>query len=132
MIRLHLNAANLQRLRFAYSPLAEAAGSLHLVHSGNDLEPHRGWFAAARETIARYDSPVLKAAVPARGTLANIFLIGASHEATSMDDQLRCVAGYPAEQLRVDLGRAWRGRLPAVAQQLVDDGSNGLRRLAGD
>jgi DNA-binding transcriptional ArsR family regulator len=133
MIRLHLNSANLLRLRFAYSPLAEAAESLYLVHSGHVGALHSGWFAAAREAITRYDSPVLKAAVPPRGTLANIFLIGASDAATTIDEQLRCVAGYPPEQLRADLTEAWHGgQLPAVAQQLVHDGSKGLRRLADE
>src|SRR5262249_57468748 len=40
VIRLRLGPGDLERLRFAYSPLAAAAESLYMLHSGQLPSPH--------------------------------------------------------------------------------------------
>jgi DNA-binding transcriptional ArsR family regulator len=131
MIRLRLNSADLQRMRFAYSPLTETAESLYMLHSGRITAPHRSWFDNARSAIQRFDNDVLRAAVPVCGDLAHVFLVGATDATTSIDEQLALVAAYPPEHLKADLEVVWQGReLPPAAQRLVADGAAGARRLA--
>jgi DNA-binding transcriptional ArsR family regulator len=133
MIALRLNSAGMQHLRFAYSPLIEAAGSLRMVHAGRVNEPHRGWFEASREAIDRYDTEALRAVVPAGRRTARLFLLGANDTATTMDDQLRQVAQYPPDRLKADLDEVWRdAQPPAEVARLVAEGAAGLDRLAGD
>ena len=131
MIRLRLNSGDLQRMRFAYSPLTEAAESLYMLHSGRITGPHRGWFENARSAIQRFDNEVLRAAVPVCGDLAHVFLVGATDATTSINEQLAQVAAYPPADLRADLELVWQGReLPPAAQRLIADGAAGARRLA--
>lgn len=42
MIRLRMSATDLERMRFAYSPLTEVAESLYMMHSGHIHPLHRG------------------------------------------------------------------------------------------
>jgi DNA-binding transcriptional ArsR family regulator len=133
MIQLRLNGADLQHLRFAYSPLLEAAESLYIVHAARISEPHRGWFRASREVIGRFDSEVLQAVVPARGRIARLFFLGAEDTATTMDEQLRQVAQYPPDWLKADLDEVWRdGRPPPAVARLVAEGAAGVDRLVED
>jgi len=133
MIQLRLNGADLQHLRFAYSPLLEAAESLYMVHGTRINEPHRGWFKAAQEAIGRFDTEVLQAVVPARGRIARLFFLGAEDTATTMDEQLRKVAQYPPDFLKADLEEVWRdGRAPPAVARLVADGAAGVDRLVED
>jgi hypothetical protein len=66
VIRLRMSLADLQRMRFAYSPLAEVAESLHMINSGRIAVPHRAWFEMIRGSLRRVDMPLLQAEVPPR------------------------------------------------------------------
>jgi hypothetical protein len=61
MIRLRLSPDDLQRPRFAYSPLAE---SLHGLQSGQVRILHRGWFDQTRTRLRRVDTQLPRALVP--------------------------------------------------------------------
>lgn len=131
MIRLRLTSADLQHLRFAYSPLTEAAESLYMLHSGHITGPHRRWFENARPAIQRFDNELLRAAVPARGDLAHVFLVGVTDATTSITEQLKQLADYPAGELKADLEAVWQGAaLPPAAQRLIAEGAGGAKRLA--
>ena len=131
MIRLRMSAADLEQMRFAYSPLAEVAESLYMLSAGQIRPMHRAWFAMTRDALRRVDLTLLRAVVPARGSVASFLLSGAADAATSIDQQLRLVADYPSEQLRQDLDVVWGGeQLPEPARQLLADGPAGARRLA--
>jgi DNA-binding transcriptional ArsR family regulator len=130
MIRLRMSVTDLERMRFAYSPLTEVAESLYMVHSGWIHPLYRGWFTMTREKLDRADSTVLRAVVPARGYVASLLLGGTADVTTTIEQQLQRLANCPAEQLRADLEAVWcGGDLPQAAQRLVTD-SGGRRRLA--
>jgi DNA-binding transcriptional ArsR family regulator len=129
MIQLRMSVTDLERMRFAYSPLTEVAESLYMVHSGWIDPLYRGWFTMTREKLRRADSAVLRAVVPARGYVANVLLGGTADVTTTIEQQLQLVADCPADQLRADLEGVWRGGdLPPAAQSLLTRG--GGRRLA--
>jgi len=129
VIRLRLGPGDLERLRFAYSPLAEVAESLYVLHSGRIPDLHRAWFDKTRTRLRRVDMTVLRAIVPApRPHVASFLLAGAREPRTSIDVQLGMVAGLPPERLRHDLEIVWRGELPAETRHALDHG--GAARIA--
>jgi DNA-binding transcriptional ArsR family regulator len=123
VIRLRLSPGDLERLRFAYSPLAEVAESLYVLHCGQIPDLHRGWFDKTRTRLRRVDMQVLRAIVPApRPHVASFLLAGAREPSTSIDAQLAMVAGLASERLRADLEVVWRGELPAATQRILQHG----------
>jgi hypothetical protein len=117
VIRLRLSPGDLERLRFAYSPLAEVAESLYVLHSGQVPPLHRGWFDRTRTRLSRVDTRVLRAIVPApRPHVASFLLSGARDPSTSIDVQLAAVAGYATARLRADLELVMARRDPTRDQ----------------
>ena len=133
MIRLKLGVQNLQRMRFAYSPLAELVESLYAVHVGSAHHVHRGWRRLVANDLPRVDTPMLQAVVPTNGIIANVLLSGAVDARTSIEDQLEGVARCDVDRLADDLGRAWHGsELPAAAADLLAAGPQAPALLADE
>jgi hypothetical protein len=131
MIRLRLTVEDLQRMRFAYSPLAEVTESLYAVHSGQLHLVHRGWHRRVAAELSRVDTPLLQAVVPAQGLIANVLFSGAVDARTSIEDQLEGVARCDPARLADDLSRAYaRAELPTAAADLVAAGAGGPALLA--
>lgn len=129
MIRVRLSQTDLERLRFAYSPLAEVAESLYVLHCGQIPDLHRAWWEKIRTHLPQVDMKVLSAIVPApRPHVASFLLTGASGPSTSIDDQLDMVADITPERLRADLEVVWRGDLPRQTRQLLEH--DGAPRIA--
>ncbi len=129
MIRLRLSAGDLERMRFAYSPLAEVAESLYVVHSQDIPVLHRQWFEQTRKRLRHVDMEVLRAIVPApRPHVASFLLAGARAPSTAIDQQLRMVADCPVERLRADLDVVWHGDLPPETVRILEHG--GGQRIA--
>ncbi len=64
VIRLHVGRQDLQRMRFAYSPLAEVTESLYAVHSGLVNPVHREWRRLVAQDLPTIDTPLLRSVVP--------------------------------------------------------------------
>jgi DNA-binding transcriptional ArsR family regulator len=123
MIRLRLSPGDLERLRFAYSPLAEVAESLYVLQSGQVPLLHRGWFDRTRTRLRGVDMQVLRAIVPApRPHVASFLLSGAREPSTAIDVQLAAVAGCGAARLRADLEVVWRGEIPPETRRVLEHG----------
>ncbi|MGI5213464.1 DUF5937 family protein [Plantactinospora sp. CA-290183] len=130
MIRLRMGLADVARMRFAFSPLAEVIESLYQLSSGRVSPLHQGWLEATRDGLRGVDMALLGAVVPAHAYVAD-FLFAAATDADTIDDQLRLVAGSPVPAIRADLEMVWgRGSMPAPARALVAEGAAGARRLA--
>lgn len=129
MIWLRLSPRDLERLRFAYSPLAEVAESLYVLQCGQIPDLHRGWYAKTRNQLQSVDMASLRPIVPApRPHVASFLLAGARAPSTSIDTQLAVIADLTPERLRADLEAVWRGELPAETRQVIDHG--GGERIA--
>jgi len=130
MIQLRLSPAVLAQTRFAYSPLAEAAKSLYLVHSGAIHPLHRGWYDRVRGTLRRADSDLLRAVVPPGGHVAEFLFVGATGTDTTIEDQLHLVATWPHAELLAELERAWRGAGVAPAARRLLEEPDASQRVA--
>ena len=130
MIRLRLAAGDFTQMRFGFSPMTELVFSLYMLHSGQVDPLYRGWTRSARQRVRDLDAELLQAVVPHRGVLPD-FPQGSAGFATTIEQQLKLLAGWEADLLRAELEAAWRfDELPSAAQRLLAAGPAGLRRLA--
>src|SRR5215472_6227551 len=126
VIRLRMNAADLQRMRFAYSPLAEVTKSLDMIAHRQVPELHRAWFESIRGRLGHLDMPLLRAVLPPGPDVARFMFVGAADAGTTIEQQLRLVASYPADCFRRDLHEVWPAGLPPAADKLLADGPGRL------
>ncbi|MPZ94637.1 MAG: ArsR family transcriptional regulator [Propionibacteriales bacterium] len=131
MISLRMSVDGLGRTRFACSPLAEVACSLHML-STRRLQPlHRGWLPSARAALRQVDTELLAAVVPPHHHLADFLFVGAHDPSTTIEQQLGLLTTLPTEELRRDLTTVWGDKpIPAVLERLLADGPAGAERLA--
>ena len=117
-------------MRFAYSPLAEVAESLHMIASRRIPMVHRGWYAAVHDTLARADLRLLGEIVPAGPFVADFLFVGATDTGTAIEDQLKIVAATPTEQLLRDLTEVWQSEpIPTAVRATLARG-DGPERVA--
>ncbi len=109
-----------------------------MIFSGRIHFLHRAWFATIREDLHRVDMELLAAIVPPRPFFADLLFTGVSGTATTIEDQLKLVAGMPATELRRQVAEVWHGKpievwqgesIPEPARKVVDD-PGGPGRLA--
>jgi DNA-binding transcriptional ArsR family regulator len=125
-----MGVADVARMRFALSPLAEVVESLYQLSSRRMSSPHRGWVEATRDGLRGVDMALLGAVVPAGAYVAD-FLFAAASDAGGIDDQLRLVAGTQADRIRADVEAVWEPHsVPAPAREMLAEGAAGARRLA--
>ena len=126
-----MNAADAHRVRFAYSPLAETAQSLHMIFSGRVQPLYRGWFREVRDRLSRVDLALLNGFVPARPVMADFPLTGATGTTITVEDQLQLITQTPADELHRDLTQVWFDRpMPEVVRRVFSDHRGGPGRLA--
>ena len=130
MIQFRLSSAGLSRMRFAYSPLAETAKSLYVVHSGRVHPVHREWYSRVRPDLHRVDGELLRAVVPPGGHVAEFLFVGATGTGTTIEDQLHLVASWPHDHFVSELEQAWRGVGMSPAARRVLEDPDGPRRAA--
>jgi DNA-binding transcriptional ArsR family regulator len=129
MFELRMAPADLTKLRFAHSPLAEAINSLYMMHTGQVDALSRRWAERARERLRDLDTTLLRAIVPpGRSILAPpLDLNGAN----TIEHQLQLLAEWPPSRLRAELEGVWRGvSMPDAAREVIADGPAGTRRVA--
>lgn len=131
MITVSMSAADTRGMRFAYSPLIEITASLRMIAS-RWVEPmYRGWFASVRDRLRHVDLALLMSVVPARDWVADFLFAGATGTDTTIDDQLRLIAGTPTAVLRHDLEEVWQGgSIPEPALKVLNDPTGGSAHLA--
>jgi biotin operon repressor len=129
MIELRMAPGDLTRLRFAYSPLAEAIMSLYMLRTGQVHVLSRRWAQTARERLRDLDTTLLYAIVAPRCPVLTppLDLNGAN----TIERQLQLLAQWPPDLLRAELESVWQGLpMPAAARQVIADGPAGNRRVA--
>jgi DNA-binding transcriptional ArsR family regulator len=124
---LAMSSTDLQRMRFAYSPLAEVTESLHMLSCGQVPDLYRGWSETIRGKLSRVDMRLLRVVVPPGPDVPRFMFLGTADAGTTIQRQLQLVADYPADQLGQDLREIWGGNgLPAAAEILLSDGGGRL------
>ena len=131
VIELRLSASDLSRVGFAYSPLAEAATSLHMLAAGRARPVHQRWLELVRERLQGIDLELLVAIVPARPRLDSFLFVGGEDPRTTIEEQLSVLASADPTWIRTEMESVWGSEsMPPAAAQVVALGSSGVHRIA--
>jgi DNA-binding transcriptional ArsR family regulator len=133
MIQIRMRAADLGRMRFAYSPLAEVGESLYLLARGQVPPVHRWWYDQVKPKLARanVDAAMLRAVIPGTPFVPSYLFDCATSPATTIESQLDLVAAVSPDLLREKLEHVQNGEpLTPEAHALIKDGTAGPQRLA--
>lgn len=128
MIQLRLATGDLERMRFDVSPMVEVVQSGRMLNAGRRRPPYEEWCAEARARMHALDTRLLAMLLPDGPFIAD-FLVARPGHAATIDEHLRAIAEYPAEQLRDDLLVVWPDRPPALLAELLADPA-AARRIA--
>jgi DNA-binding transcriptional ArsR family regulator len=129
VFELQMAPDDFTRIQFGYSPLAEAIGSLHMLHSGHAYPVHHRWADDARHRLRQLDTELLWAIAPPSNAVITPPLD--LNAAASVEHQLQLVAQWPPDQLRAELEIVWSGRpMASAARKVIADGPVGAGRVA--
>src|SRR3954471_2068376 len=116
-IRLRLDAADLGRIRFAFSPVWETVTSLRALSTRNGL--HTPWLRDLRGRLGGVDLPLLTALVPATGYIPDFLTPSPPRRSTSFESGLAAIAAPPPATVAADLA--------ALAAEVPPDRAPNLR-----
>jgi hypothetical protein len=117
MIRIKVGAADLGRMRFAHSPLIEAAESLWILSSGRIHYVHRRWYDEVRGALRGIDMDLLGVVVPGHVPyLASFLLPETTKPAATIEEQLQAIADMPAAVLYRGIADVWRDAPPPTGR----------------
>jgi DNA-binding transcriptional ArsR family regulator len=129
VLELQMAVDDFTRLRFGYSPLAEAIDSLNVLHSGRVHPLHGRWADDTRERLRGLDTTLLQAIAPPGAVVPTPPLD--LNATASVQHQLNLVAAWPPQRLRAELEAVWCGRpMATAAREVICDGPAGGRRVA--
>src|SRR5690349_16483355 len=131
MIRLHVNAATLERVRFAVSPVMEATESLRALRDPEATALHLPWIREARARPADLDLAPLFALMPPDRYTPDFINPPPRGPFAGIDEELATVAAAPPDIVARELAVAYRGReVAAAARPLLDDPSHAIPAVA--
>ncbi|MBB6170614.1 DNA-binding transcriptional ArsR family regulator [Nocardiopsis mwathae] len=134
MLELSFSAADVARLRFAFSPLWEIVASIRVLKREEEHAIHRPWAARAKAGLkaAGVEFPLLSALVPASPQVIPGFVCPPPRAAApELSVELAALRAQPPDQVRRTLDE-----LPELSgphlRELYEDPGTGLSRLAGE
>jgi DNA-binding transcriptional ArsR family regulator len=100
MITLHLSPADVEKVRFAYSPLIEVSGSFMLLHMSNPPAAYQTWIDEARGLFEEMDFPFMRATILAKGYIVDFLTPTPSKTSLSFDEEIVRLRQTPDEVIQ--------------------------------
>jgi DNA-binding transcriptional ArsR family regulator len=100
-LRLHLDTADLGRIRFAFSPVWETVTSLRALSTGNGL--HTPWLRDLRGRLGGVDLALLTELVPPTGYIPDFLTPSPPRRSSSFESGLAAIAATPPTTVAADL-----------------------------
>ncbi|MCW3017258.1 MAG: ArsR family transcriptional regulator [Solirubrobacterales bacterium] len=130
MVHYRFGHDDLLRTRFAISPLMELVGAFDAVRAPERFAVHQPWASWAAPRIADLDLGLLDIAVPLETPWHPDFVSPPpSVPHAELGEELERVLGTPAQQVAVEIGRAYPGGLPPAARVFVERPVQAIREL---
>ena len=131
MITVRFGADALARVRFAISPLIESQLSVRVLDDPGAQALHLPWAAEARRRTADLDLATLRALQPAGVYGPDFVHPPPGSPLTELEDELAAMVATPPEQVRAEVGDAYRNRpLPPALEPFIDDPAAAVEALA--
>jgi hypothetical protein len=135
MIEFGMGCADLARLRFGYSPLAEVVVGVRLLHtrSPGQTDMYHDWRRAVRGRLGEVRMDLLGALLAAGRFVPSFLSPPPRRLGEALADELAAVAATDEAVLRSELELAHAGRaIPPVLQPLYADPVRHLPAVAGE
>jgi hypothetical protein len=130
MFTMRFGPGALARVRFAISPLAEVRRSRRVLDDPGSQALHLPWAIEARRASADLDLAPLRALDPLDVYTPDFISPPPTSPLAEFEDELARIAATPAEQVRAEIRRTYRGRqLPGVLEPLLDDTPSAIGEL---
>jgi DNA-binding transcriptional ArsR family regulator len=131
MLVFRFGSSDLANIRFAISPLIELQRSVRALDDPGAQAIHLPWIVATRESTREVDLDLLRALQP-RGVYAPDFMQPPPNSPlTELDDELELMLSTPPDQVRAEVHAAYRGGVPDLLKEFVDEPDAAVARLAG-
>jgi DNA-binding transcriptional ArsR family regulator len=130
VIRYVFGPEDLGRVRFAIAPLFELAASVVVMRSPDAHAIHAPWVRAARRRLGDLDIGLLDALVVGSGYRPDFLTPPPDTPRAGLEEGFERIRETAPDEVRKEVGWAFPGgRMPAAAQQLIDDPVAGLELL---
>lgn len=128
MIEIEFTAADLARVRFAHSPMAEVVASALILNRPARQWLHAGWRARVAPLFAGSDLALFHAVVSGPCYVPDFLTPVPAGARPTLDEELRAVAATPLDRVSAEVHAAWAGH-PAPPP-LARFGTDPARALA--
>jgi DNA-binding transcriptional ArsR family regulator len=133
VIELRVAAADLARIRFAYSPMRELVASLAVHRDPARARMHQRWLSAVRTSSSALDLGTVRALVGEPGYLPDFLLPPPRRQETSLADELAQIRATPADTVRAELDKQYGGKpLPGPLRELAEHPDRALGTLVDE
>lgn len=103
MITLSLSSADMERVRFAYSPLIEVSSSFKLLQSPKYQAGYADWIAETLRTFERIDFPYMSAAILPNRYIADFLTPTPTKTVLSFEDEIDRLRQTPDAVIRKNI-----------------------------
>src|SRR5579872_2483470 len=131
MIEWSFTPADVARIRFAFSPLAELVRSLIVLRAPARHSLHLPWVRATRPLVARLDLTELFALIPIQGDTADFLTPPPTSPLPDLSAELEAIRLTPPERVVADAANVLDRQSP-VLRQIIADPGGAAHRLADD
>jgi DNA-binding transcriptional ArsR family regulator len=104
VITIRLNAGDVGRIRFALSPVWEAATSVRALSNNTARSVHGPWLQKVRPIIEGDDLTLLRALIPSYGYIPDFLTPAPPRRSTSLESGLAAIAATPHDLVVHEIG----------------------------
>jgi DNA-binding transcriptional ArsR family regulator len=106
MIKLHLTPADVENIRFAFSPLIELSASFQVLQDSHPLPFHQAWVDETRRQFEGIDFPYMRAAILPHSYIVDFLSPTPAKSTVSFGDEIERLRQTPDEVIRRNIQQA--------------------------
>lgn len=129
MLTIRLGVDDLASMRFAYSPMQEAAFSLRVFRPGDRDASYRHWLSRTAIGLDDLDSPLLLSLIGPRGWIPDFLTPRPQSARPDLEAELAIIRCTPGDRVLHDFHGSHGDELPAAIAELAGDPDALTRRI---
>jgi DNA-binding transcriptional ArsR family regulator len=131
VITIRLSADDVSRIRFAFSPVWEAATSVRALSNNSTRSVHGPWLAKIRPIAEGDDLTLLRALIPPVGYIPDFMTPAPPRRSTSLESGLAAIAQTPHKLVFDEIGMVQEEHPHPLLPELMADPAKALDRITG-
>ena len=105
MITLHLSPADVEKVRFAYSPMIEISASFRLLNYAPTLPTYRAWVEETQRRLEGHQLPFMAATILPKQYIVDFMTPTPTKPTSSFADEIERLRATPDAQIRRNIER---------------------------